>query len=152
MTFWHPLKPALPRPWLLALAGIMWTAVGLMLGRYAFLWLAQTFSPLNVGLGLAGIAAAGVIYRFGFRKLARKNSERIGQLNDPACLFAFLSWKSYAIVAVMITGGVLLRHSAIPKPYLAVLYAGIGGGLFLSSFVYYGQLRRMAVGRLQPAE
>ena len=91
-----------------------------------------------------GIAAAVVIYRFGFRNLARKNSERIRQLNDPACLFAFLGWKSYAIVAVMITGGVLLRHSAIPKPYLAILYAGIGGGLFLSSFVYYAQLRRTA--------
>ncbi len=48
----------------------------------------------------------------------------------------------------MITGGVLLRHSAIPKPYLAILYAAIGGGLFLSSFVYYGQLQRMAGRRL----
>jgi hypothetical protein len=56
----------------------------------------------------------------GFRKLARKNLARIQQLNDRACLFSFLAWKSYAIVAVMITGGVLLRHSAIPKPYLAI--------------------------------
>lgn len=140
LTSWHNLKPALPRRWLPALAGLMWTAVGLMLGRYAFVWLAQSFSWLHVGLGLAGIAAAAVIYRLGFRRLARKNIERIRQLNDPACVFAFLEWKSYAIVAVMITSGVLLRQSAIPKPYLAVLYAGIGGGLFLSSFVYYRQL------------
>jgi len=59
-----------------------------------------------------------------------------------------LAWKSYAIVAVMITGGVLLRHSAIPKPYLAIVYAAMGGGLFLSSFVYYGKLRQMAGRRL----
>lgn len=143
MVRWNRLKPALPRPWLLALAGLMWTAVGLMLCRYAFVWLAHLPSWPRAELGLAGVVAAAPVYWLGFRKLARKNVERIRQLNDRACLFSFLAWKSYAIVAVMITGGVLLRHSAIPKPYLAILYAAIGGGLFLSSFVYYGQLQRM---------
>lgn len=148
MSLLHKLNPALPRPWLLALAGLMWTAVGVMLGRYAFVWLTGSPSWVNAGLGLAGVVAAVPIYRLGFRKLARKNLTRIQELNERACLFAFLAWKSYAIVAVMITGGILLRHSAIPKPYLAILYAAIGGGLFLSSFVYYGQLRRMAGRRL----
>jgi hypothetical protein len=147
MIQWHRLKPALPRHWLMALAGLMWTAVGVMLGRYAFVWLAGSPSWVNAGLGLAGVAAAVPIYRLGFGKLARRNVERIRQLGDRACLFSFLAWKSYAIVAVMITGGVLLRHSAIPKPHLAILYAAIGGGLFLSSFVYYGQLRRTASRR-----
>ncbi len=144
MIQWHRLKPALPRHWLMALAGLMWTAVGVMLGRYAFVWLAGSPSWVNAGLGLAGVAVAVPIYRLGFGKLARRNVERIRQLGDRACLFSFLAWKSYAIVAVMITGGVLLRHSAIPKPYLAILYAAIGGGLFLSSFVYYGHLLRTA--------
>lgn len=148
MNLQHRLKPALPRPWLLALAGLMWTAVGVMLSRYAFVWLAHPPSWTNVALGLVGIAAAVPIYRLGFRQLARKNIERIRQLNDRACLFAFLAWKSYAIVAVMITGGILLRHSAIPKPYLAILYAAIGGGLFLSSFVYHGHLLGTAACRL----
>ena len=128
----------------MALAGLMWTGVGVMLCRYAFVWLAHPPSWSRAGLGLAGILAAAPTYRLGFRKLARQNIERIRRLNDRACLFSFLAWKSYAIVAVMITGGVLLRHSAIPKQYLAILYAAIGGGLFLSSFVYYGRLYRMA--------
>lgn len=149
MTFWPRLKPALPRPWLLALAGFMWSAVGLMLGRYVFLWLARPMSWPHLGLGLAGVAAALPVYRFGFRNLARKNIERIRQLDDRPCVFAFLGYKSYAIVAVMITGGMLLRHSAIPKPYLAILYAAIGGGLFLSSFVYYSQLRQATDNRAQ---
>ena len=148
MDFAHRLKPALPQPWLLALAGLMWTAVGLMLCRYAFVWLAHPRSWANVALGLIGLAAAAVIYRLGFRKLARRNVERIRQLNDRPCLFSFLAWKSYAIVAVIISGGVLLRHSAIPKPYLAILYAAMGGGLFLSSFVYYVQLQQMAASHL----
>lgn len=148
MDLQHRLKPALPRPWLLALAGLMWTAVGVMLGRYAFVWLANPPSWANAALGLVGVAAAVPIYRLGFRQLARKNIERIRQLNDRACLFSFLAWRSYAIVAVMITGGILLRHSAIPKPYLAILYAAIGGGLFLSSFVYHGHLFGTAARRL----
>ena len=35
---------------------------------------------------------------------------------------------------------IVLRGSAIPKPDLAVLYMGIGGGLLLSSLHYYRQL------------
>lgn len=140
MRLLHRLNPALPRPWLMALAGFMWTGVGVMLCRYAFGWLVYPPSWSRAGLGLVGVLAAAPIYRLGFGKLARNNIARIRQLNDRACLFSFLAWKSYAIVAVMITGGVLLRHSAIPKQYLAILYAAIGGGLFLSSFVCYEQL------------
>jgi hypothetical protein len=144
MHLFRSLRPTLPRPWLMALAGLMWTAVGLMLCRYAFGWLAHPPTWPRLGLGLVGLAGAVAVYRLGFRRLARQNIARIRQLNDRPCLFSFLAWKSYAIVAVMITGGVLLRHSAIPKSYLAILYAAIGGGLFLSSFVYYGHLYRTA--------
>ena len=142
MSLFHCLKPALPRRWLMALAGFMWTGVGLMLCRYAAIWLTRQISWLHAGLGLLGLVGAAPIYRLGFRTLARQNIARIRGLSERPCIFAFMSWKSYAIVAVMISGGILLRNSAIPKPYLAVLYAAIGGGLFLSSFVYYGQLYR----------
>ncbi|MBU0510786.1 MAG: hypothetical protein KJ638_03670 [Chloroflexi bacterium] len=40
----------------------------------------------------------------------------------------------------MIAMGITLRHSPIPKHLPAVLYIGIGGGLFLSSLFYYGIL------------
>ena len=43
---------------------------------------------------------------------------------------------SYIIIAVMIIMGTLLRHSEIPKPYLAILYTGIGFALILSSIRY----------------
>jgi len=119
-----------------------------MLCRFAYIWLANPPSWPRAGLGLMGLLAALPVYRLGFRRLARQNIERIKQLNDRACLFSFLAWRSYAVVAVMIAGGVLLRHSAIPKHWLAVLYGAIGGGLFLASFVYYGHLHRLAGNRL----
>ncbi|OQA42676.1 MAG: hypothetical protein BWY52_02145 [Chloroflexi bacterium ADurb.Bin325] len=144
MNLLHRLKPALPKHWLMILAGLMWTGVGVLLCRYAFGWLMRPPSWSRIGLGLTGVVAAVPVYRLGFAKLARSNLARIRQLSDRACLFSFMAWKSYAVVAVMMTAGILLRNSAIPKHYLAVLYAAIGGGLFLASFVYYGQLSRLA--------
>jgi hypothetical protein len=47
-----------------------------------------------------------------------------------------MTWKNYILVAVMITAGVFLRHSAIPPQYLAVIYIAIGLALLLSSIRY----------------
>jgi len=139
--------PAVPQAWLLVAAGLMWMAVGVMLGRFAYLWLAQSSLQTELLLGGLGIASGLVIYRYGFSKLALKNSRRIRCLAEKACLFAFQEWKGYAIIAVMMTLGILLRGSPIPKPYLAVLYAGIGGGLFLSSFHYFHHFYQVVFAR-----
>ncbi len=45
----------------------------------------------------------------------------------------------------MIAMGIYLRHSSpIPKPYLAILYIGLGASLFVSSLQYYHQVFRTA--------
>lgn len=140
MELLRRLNPAVPRQWLMTLAGIMWTGVGLMLCWLAYGWLTGSPRPESVWLALAGFLGALAIYRFGFRRMAHANVRRIRQLNERACLFSFMAWKSYLIVPVMVTLGILLRNSPIPKPLLAAMYIAIGGGLFLSSFVYYGRL------------
>lgn len=131
------LNPALPKKWLLVLAGVMWSGVGFMLLSYAVNWLTHPLSVITVLLGLSGIIISILANRFQFSKLARKNIVRILALKDKACLFAFQAWKGYLIIAVMVTGGILLRSSAIPKPYLAVVYTAIGGALLQASFNYY---------------
>jgi hypothetical protein len=40
----------------------------------------------------------------------------------------------------MVTMGITLRHSPIPKQYLSVIYTGIGLALFLSSIRYFRNL------------
>jgi hypothetical protein len=57
-------------------------------------------------------------------------------MNGVRCLFAFIPWKSYLMIAVMVIMGGLLRHSMIPKKELAILYIGIGLALILSSVRY----------------
>jgi hypothetical protein len=41
----------------------------------------------------------------------------------------------------MISLGLILRHSPLPKAELGILYAGIGGGLSLASAVYLPPLK-----------
>jgi uncharacterized membrane protein len=76
--------------------------------------------------------------------LVRKNVDRFSSKRDRFCIFAFQEWKSYLIIVVMMSMGMALRHSVIPKPYLAAMYLGIGGGLFLASFGYFSSLRRLS--------
>jgi hypothetical protein len=77
-----------------------------------------------------------IIHHFGFLKVVDKNLGRLLPMEGKKCVFSFMSWKSYIIVVVMVTMGTLLRHSAIPKSYLSVLYVGIGLSLILSSIRY----------------
>ena len=148
-------KPALPRVWLYLLSGLMWSGVGLLLCFLAYRWLLQAEVLNALLLALAGVLLGTVIYHFGFLGLAIKNIHRIQLLPAKACLFAFQEWKSYPLIAVMITLGIMLRHSPIPKPYLAVLYIGIGLGLFLASLQYYlwfAKRRRHQAGALGERE
>lgn len=143
------LNPALPKKWLLILAGIMWTGVGVMLLRYAITWLTHPLSTISILLGSLGVMISIAANRWMFSNLARKNIERILSLKDKACAFSFQAWKGYLIIAVMITSGILLRNSAIPKPYLAVVYAAIGGALLQASLNYYLRYYQVA-GTSQP--
>ncbi len=131
------LNPALPKRWLLVLAGCMWTGVGVMLLTYAINWLSDPLSGITILLGALGVLISIIANRLQFSKLATKNIERILILNEKACLFAFQAWKGYLIIFVMITGGILLRSSAIPRPYLAVAYTSVGGALLQASLIYY---------------
>jgi hypothetical protein len=57
-------------------------------------------------------------------------------MKGKSCFFAFIPWKSYLIIFIMVMMGALLRHSVIPKKDLAILYIGIGLALLLSSVRY----------------
>ena len=76
------------------------------------------------------------VHHFGFLKIVDKNIARILPENEKRCIFSFMPWKSYLIIPIMITMGTILRHSAIPKQYVAILYTGIGLALILSSVRY----------------
>jgi len=129
--------PAVDKRFLIALAGITWSVVGIILCKLAIKWLLQTTIQYGIWAGLAGIILSLLIHHFGFLKLVDRNIDRIISKKDKICIFAFQAWKSYLIVAIMVGMGIALRHSPLQKPYLSVIYIGFGGAMILSSIRYY---------------
>ena len=128
--------PSVDKRILVLLAGTVWCGVGIMLVNLAVSWL----SPLSFRESGIYYAAAFLgtmaIHHFGFLKIADNNLNRLLPLTEKRCLFSFMTWRSYIMVLIMVSMGITLRHSALPKRYLSILYNGIGLALFLSGIRY----------------
>jgi hypothetical protein len=134
--------PSVERRVLVLVAGAVWSVVGLILVGVAILWLMSSDKNVVV-LILVGIISGTILYRYGFRQVARINLIRIYEQapgKDKICVFSFQNIRSYLIAVSMMLMGYTLRHLPIPKVYLAPLYLAIGLGLFLSSLHYYMHL------------
>jgi hypothetical protein len=135
--------PAVSKHWLLAVAGCMWAGVGVMLCVLAYGWLTHPATPLALACAVVGVLIALAANRFEFTRLALRNIDRILRYPDKVCVFAFQAWSGYVMIFGMIALGIVLRHSPLPKPYLAVIYVAIGGALIQASVNYFARLSRM---------
>jgi len=140
-------KPGVPKSVLLLVAGMLWVMVGIMLNGMAYWWLRKELPAQALSAAVVGFVASLFIHHFGFLRIVDKNLDRILPMEGKRCVFAFMPWKSYVIIAVMIGLGITLRHSPIPKLYLSVLYIGIGTALILSSIRYLRYLIMTLKGR-----
>jgi hypothetical protein len=131
------LTPSVDKRILVLLAGIMWCGAGSMLVSFSVSWLSPYNWMEQVLYYAAGFLTAIPIHHFGFLKIADKNLYRLLPLTEKRCLFSFMTWRSYIIVLIMVSMGIALRHSSIPKRYLSILYNGIGLALFLSGIRYF---------------
>jgi hypothetical protein len=140
--------PAVNKRFLIILAGLMWCGAGVMLISIAASWLKLFQGKGEFLFYLAGFLAAMPIHHFGFLKLADKNLNRLLPYKENKCIFSFITWKSYLIILIMVTLGITMRHSAIPKQYLSILYNGIGLGLFLSGLRYLRFFTMLVTGKV----
>ena len=131
------LNPAVPRYYLFGLAGAFWTFAGLVLCARAILWLNVFPLSIEIALETTSIAVAIIGYLFLFVKVVQKNIDRIGQLPENACVFAFTDWQGYVMIALMITVGITLRNTSIPKYFLAVPYTAMGAILLIGSAKFF---------------
>jgi hypothetical protein len=129
-------KPGVPKSALLFMAGIVWILVGIMLNGLAYSWLRTARRGDALLILIIGFVCSLAIHHFGFLRIVDRNLDRILPMEGRRCIFSFMPWKSYILIIIMIVIGLLLRHSPIPKLYLAVLYTGIGTALILSSIRY----------------
>ncbi len=138
----HRLNPAVPRRTLAPVAAVIWGAVGVMLLTRAVIWFRGDFGrgaliSLAVGLIMAGGMIPGM-----FVKIVRKNLARLALRPERACLFSVFAWRSWVMVAIMSFGGILLRHSDLPRLYLAGPYFGMGLCLLSGALLYLTANRR----------
>ena len=133
------LNPAVPRYYLFGLAGAFWTFAGVVLCARAILWLNDFPLSIELALETTSIAIAVIGYLFLFVKVVQKNIDRIRQLPENACIFAFTAWQGYIMIASMITIGITLRNTSIPKYFLAVPYTAMGIILLIGSARFFGQ-------------
>ncbi len=129
--------PAVDKRFLIVLSGVVWSLAGAALNALAVNWLSHTTAQKAAWLGSAGVILALLIHHFGFLRLVDKNIARIMAKKGKVCIFGFQPWKSYLIIIIMVALGITLRHSSLPKPWLAIIYIGFGGAMLLSSLRYH---------------
>jgi hypothetical protein len=127
-------KPAVPRHYLFAIAAVLWTIAGVILCVRGETWLKDFSRGTEIALEAVSIALAVPGYLVLFTKIVQKNINRIGGLPERPCLFAFTAWHGYLMIALMVTIGITLRNTAIPKYYLSVPYSTMGVILLMGSF------------------
>jgi hypothetical protein len=124
-------KPGVPKRWLYLLSGLIWSGVGLMLMRWAWIWSGEAWPYDLVGL-LIAIGTSTF-----FSMMVTKNLSRIANLTNLPCLFAYQSWWSYPLVIFMMGLGLAMKSSPLPRTWLAGMYLAIGAGLFLAGIRYF---------------
>ncbi|MEQ8202002.1 MAG: hypothetical protein ABRQ24_11350 [Syntrophomonadaceae bacterium] len=130
------------KTYLILIAGLVWVLAGSMvmaIGLPLFIKL----TPANRWLPLLAAIVFLVFYFPIFSKLVKKHVARVK--NNPAVrmpFWHFFDLPSYIIMAVMMSGGIILRtERLIPELWIAFFYSGLGlalfacGTRFLSAFV-----------------
>lgn len=148
MSIIHTLKPGASKRQLLFTAAIAWTFAGGVLLYKGFSLIDSTTTYLGFKIA-ASITGGALFYWLLFAKLSLKHTNRIVKLTlDRPCMFSFFNFRSYLLMTIMITSGILLRKfGVIPPQYLLMVYITMGIPLFLSSFrfYYYGIYYKMLV-------
>ena len=120
---------------LLLIACLVWAAAGVNILRIGLLAYPAYVSVWNVVLSLA---VFGVFQYFIFGRLVKKHTRRIcGYEEEQQFFLKFFDAKAFAIMAFMMTGGILLRTSGLgPERFIAVFYSGLGASLLLAGLLF----------------
>lgn len=113
----------------------------------------QSYKGYATGLNVLLSAAVFAVFQvFVFGRLVGKHTRRIQGYGEERQFFLkFFDAKAFAIMAVMMGGGIGIRVSGLaPERFIAVFYSGLGASLLLAGLLFgrnYGRaiLDRAAV-------
>ena len=119
----------------LLLACLIWCAAGFNILRIGLMSYPSYLTMLNF---LLSVLVFAVFQQFIFGKLVKKHTARIsGYLEERQFFLKFFDAKSFIIMAVMMTGGIVLRTSGlVPERFIAVFYTGLGASLLLAGLLF----------------
>lgn len=120
---------------LLLIAALVWAAAGVNILRIGIIEYPPYLSVINA---LLSAVVFSVFELFIFGRLVKKHTKRIDGYGKEKQLFIkFFDVKSFIIMAVMMTGGILIRslHLA-PEVFIAVFYTGLGAALLLAGIMF----------------
>lgn len=114
----------------------------------ALIWLGAGFNVFRLGavecigrmdwLLILSAVLIFVPFFIMFQQMAAKNTCRIVELKGQKhFLLNFFTIKSYVIITLMITLGVVLRNiEAVPRFFIGFFYTGLGAALFVAGIKY----------------
>ena len=129
---------------LLLLACLIWSAAGFNILRIGLM----AYPAYRAGINYLLSTLVFVVFQvFIFGKLVKKHTARIGAYEEKFHFFLkFFDKKSFAIVAVMMTGGIWLRSSGLaPERFIAFFYTGLGASLLLAGLLFGRNFAKAAV-------
>jgi len=115
--------------WTTAGGILMWRGLDFVIRNSSHLW-------LNI---LTGIIIGIPFYVILFARISKKHIKRIRGLNIPyPCAFSFFNTRSYILMILMISTGILLRKfDVINREYLYTFYIGMAIPLLMSAARFY---------------
>ena len=141
-----PWAPRASRRTRLLLAAFLWTGIGTGLLTAGVRWLLAAPSPTWLAALPLSLAAGWAKGRFLLGPRVDRNSQRLAQGDERRCVGGVFSWGSWGVALLMMTGGMLLRRSALPRPWLGLLYAAVGAALLTASARAWGRFRAQLSG------
>ena len=131
---------------LMLIAGLVWCAAGAMV---CIIGLPIEFglAPSHLVLVPLAVAIFLAFYFFVFSRLVRKHTGRIrARTEDRLPFWHFFNASAWAVMAVMMGGGMALRLSHLmPDWMIAFFYSGLGVALFLCGVRFLGVFIRKEV-------
>jgi quinol-cytochrome oxidoreductase complex cytochrome b subunit len=143
MSLLEKFKPSVNKRTLLLVAGCMWTIAGGILISRALLELYSIHHYLISEL-LIGAVFGIIFYMVLFARISKKHITRITLITiDNPCFFSFFNFRSYIMMTIMITTGIVLRKlDVINHEILYTFYLTMGVPLLVSAFRFFSSWKK----------
>ena len=138
MKILEKLKPSISKRSLFLVAGSAWTiAGGILISRALLeLWSINHYPFTEI---VIGILLGLIFYLVLFARISKKHITRITLITiDNPCFFSFFNFRSYIMMTIMITTGIVLRKlDIINHEILYTFYLTMGVPLLVSAFRFF---------------